>query len=76
MFDGQYINIITYVFIVLFILSSMINIVVIYAKYIIVIENKNVYKSLAKSMKLTVVTFATTLKLYLLLCLTFKATGL
>ncbi len=67
MFDGQYINIITYVFIVLFILSSMINIVVIYAKYIIVIENKNVYKSLAKSMKLTVVTFATTLKLYFIM---------
>ncbi len=67
MFDWQYINIISYIFLILLLLSSMINIIVIYSKYIIIIENKNVFESLAKSMKLSIITFATTFKLYLLM---------
>ena len=67
MFDWKYIEQISYIFLVLLFLASMINIIVIYAKYIIVIENKWVFASLAKSMKLAIATFATTFKLYLLM---------
>jgi hypothetical protein len=67
MFDGKYIEQISYVFLVLLFLASIINIIVIYAKYIIIIENKEVFESLAKSMKLSIATFATTVKLYLLM---------
>jgi len=66
-FDWKYIKEISYVFLVLLILASLINIIIIYSRYIIVLENKQVFNSIAKSTRLSIATFATTLKLYFLM---------
>ncbi len=66
-FDWKYIKQITYAFLILWLISIILNIFIIYSKYIIVIENKKVFESVSKSFKLAIITFYTTLKLYLLM---------
>ncbi len=66
-FDWKYISEISYVFLILFILASLISIIIIYARYIIVLENKEIFAAIAKSTRLSIATFSTTLKLYFLM---------
>ncbi len=66
-FEFKYINIITYIFIWLFLFSMIINILFIYSKYIIVLENKKVFESIWKSAKLALMNLKNTFKLYILM---------
>ena len=61
----EYISLVNYIFIVLFILSTIINILFAYSKYIIIIENKKVMESISISSKIAILNFITTIKLYL-----------
>lgn len=66
-FDFNYIKSISYIFLVLFLFSIIINLLFIYSKYIIVIENEKVFSSIWKSIKLTIFTLGSTFKLYFLM---------
>lgn len=64
-FEWQYIKQITYSFIFLYFLSAIINILLAYSKYIIVLENKKLFDAISKSTKLAILNLITTVKLYL-----------
>lgn len=60
----KYINIL---FIVIFIFSVIINIMFVYSKYFIILENKNVFQSIWESSKLVILNFKNTFKLFFLI---------
>ena len=66
-FEFNYINIINYVFLFIFIFSIIINILFAYSKYIIVLENEKVFKAIWKSAKLSLMNLKNTFKLYFLM---------
>jgi hypothetical protein len=66
-FEFQYINIITYTFLVIFLFGMAINILFIYSKYIIILENEQVFTSIWKSTKLALLNIRNTFKLYFLM---------
>lgn len=63
----DYIKVISYVFLVLLIFWILINILLVYSKYIIILENKNVYESIWKSSKMAIMNIKKTGKLYFLM---------
>lgn len=63
----EFIKQISYIFIVLFFLWIVLNIILSYSKYIIVIENKWVFKSIWISSKITILNLKRTIKLYFLM---------
>lgn len=66
-FEFQYIGTINYIFIWLFFLSMIINILFAYSKYIMIIENQKIFKSIWKSIKLALINLKNTFKLYFLM---------
>lgn len=64
-FEWKFIKEISYIFLILLFISIIINILFIYSKYIIVLENKWLFESISKSMRLTILNILTTIKLYL-----------
>jgi len=66
-FEFNYIKEINYVFIVLFLFSVIINLLFVYSKYIIILENDKVFKAIWKSAKLALMNFRNTFKLYFLM---------
>lgn len=65
----EYIVFDTYIFLLLLIIWIIINILFSYAKYIIVLENKKAWWSMAKSTKITILNIWTTTKLYFMMFL-------
>lgn len=65
----EYISSISYTFIVLFFLWMLFNILLSYSKYVIIIDNKNVFKSIWTSAKITILNPKRTTKLYFLMFL-------
>lgn len=63
----DYLKQISYTFIILFFLWMILNILLSYSKYIIVIENKSVFKSIWISSKITILNLKRTIKLYFLM---------
>lgn len=63
----EYIKNINYIFIIIFILSLIINILLAYSKYIMIIENKGIITSLWISSKITTFNFAISIKIYFLM---------
>lgn len=63
-FNWEYIKIISYSFLVIFLFSTIINILFAYTQYIIVLENKDVFKSISKSIKLSLLNIWMTTRLY------------
>lgn len=63
----QYLQILTYVFIFLFFLASVINIFLSYAKYEIVLNNKKVFESIWASARITLLNLGLTIKIYSLM---------
>jgi len=63
----EFIMIINYIFIVVFILWIILNILFIYSKYAIVLNNKNVFESIWESSKITILNLRKTTKLYFLI---------
>jgi len=61
----EYIWALNYVFFILLIFSSIINILFAYSKYFIVIENKHMFEAISASSKLAIYNLWTTIKLYL-----------
>jgi len=68
-FDGKYIEQLFYIFIVIFLISIVINTLFAYSKYIIVLENKWVFESIKDSMKMAILNNVTTLRLYIFMFL-------
>jgi len=63
----KYVSTISYIFLTLFFLWTIFNILLSYSKYIIVIENKWVFKSIWISWKITILNLRRTIKLYFLM---------
>lgn len=63
----EYIKIITYFYIVIFVFSTILNILFIYTKYEIILENKWVFESIWISSKITILNIKNTIKLYFLI---------
>jgi len=63
----EYIKIISYVFIVILLLSIVINILFAYTKYEIVLANKKTFGAIWSSIKIAVLNLRTTIKLYFLM---------
>ena len=63
----EYIRVISYIFLVLFIIWTIINLLFVYPKYEIVINNKWIFESIWISSKIVILNIKTTLKLYFLL---------
>jgi hypothetical protein len=66
-FEFHYMIVINYIFLILFIFSVIINILFIYSKYIIVLENEKIFDSVSKSTKLAFINLKNTFKLYFLM---------
>ncbi len=62
----QYIEILTVIFVILLFLSIIVNVLFVYSKYFIVLENLSVFTAIGKSSKLAILNFSDTTKLYLL----------
>ena len=65
----EYIKQLTYVFLIIFLLSILINILFAYSKYEIILQNKNAFQALGNSSKIAIINLFTTIKLYLLMFL-------
>ncbi len=65
-FGIEYIKYISYTFLILFIWSTVLNILIAYAKYEIIINNKWVFKAIWISSKIALLNLKTTIKLYFL----------
>lgn len=65
----DYISTISYTFIILFFLWMILNILLSYSKYVIIIENKWVFESIGVSSKITILNPKRTIKLYFLMFL-------
>jgi len=63
-FNWEHIKVISYSFIVIFFFSIIINILFAYTQYIIVLENKDVFQSLSKSIKISLLNIRITTRLY------------
>ena len=63
----QYINALTIIFIIVLLLSVIINILFAYSKYFIVLENQKVFPAIWKSIKVAIINIKNTTKLYLLM---------
>ncbi|MDD3793363.1 MAG: hypothetical protein PHI37_01005 [Candidatus Gracilibacteria bacterium] len=63
----EFIMIINYIFIILFFISLILNILFVYSKYAIVINNKNVFESIGESSKISILNIKKTTKLYFLI---------
>lgn len=63
----EYIKVISYVYIILFLIWTIINLLCVYPKYEIVINNKWVFESIWISSKIAILNLKTTIKLYFLL---------
>jgi hypothetical protein len=63
----EYISYISYTFLIAFIIWTAINILFSYAKYIIILEQKPIFKAIWESSKIAVLNFNTTIKLYFLM---------
>lgn len=63
----EYIKILSYIFLVIFIFWFIINIMMAYAKYSIVIWNKWVFEAIWESSKIAILNMKTTIKLYFLM---------
>ncbi len=66
-FDFKYINIISYIFIWIFIFSIIINILFSYSKFIIILENKKIFESIWKSTKISLLNIKNTFKIYFIM---------
>ena len=62
----KYLDILSIIFFILFLLSIIVNILFVYSKYFIVLENEKVFTAVWKSSKLAILNFSSTAKLYLL----------
>lgn len=65
--EFQHISVINYIFLVIFLLSIVINIFFAYTKYIIILENKEIFDSIWKSKKIAIINLKNTFKLYFLM---------
>lgn len=63
----EYISKISYVFFVVFIFSLFINILSSYSKFFIILDNAQIFESISKSLKISIINISTTIKLYLLM---------
>lgn len=63
----QYVKIITYIFLFLFVFWLIINILFVYSKYFLVIENKTVFESISASTRLTILNPKNTIQLFFLM---------
>jgi len=63
----EYLSVLIYVFLVLLLLSLILNILFSYSKYIIILENKWVFESIWISSKITIFNLVRTVKLYFLM---------
>ncbi len=60
----EYIKIINYSYLAIFFFSILINILLVYSKYFLIIENKRIFESLSLSTKLTILNPKKTIKLF------------
>ena len=65
----EYLRYISYIFIIVFIFSIIINVMFAYCKYEIVLWNKKTFESIWSSSKIAILNMATTIKLYFLMFL-------
>lgn len=63
----EYLSKISFVFLIIFILWIILNIILSYSKYVIIVENKWVFKSIGVSSKITILNLRRTIKLYFLM---------
>ena len=63
----DYINILSYIFIIILFLSVIINILFAYSKYFIILDNQKVFPAVWKSIKVAILNIKNTSKLYLLM---------
>lgn len=63
----EYIKILSYIFLLIFIFWFLVNILMVYAKYSIVIWNKWVFEAIWESSKISILNMKTTIKLYFLM---------
>ncbi len=63
----EFINTISYIFVGLLFLWIIVNIILAYSKYIIIIENKNVFEAIWISTRITILNLKRTFKLYFLM---------
>lgn len=63
----EFIMTINYIFLIIFILWLILNILFVYSKYAIVLNNKNVFESIWESSKITILNLKVTIKLYFLI---------
>lgn len=64
---AEFISAISYTFIILFILWMLLNILLSYSKYVIIIEDKSVFEAIGVSSKITILNPKRTIKLYFLM---------
>jgi len=62
----EYIQTINYIFLIVFIIWIIVNILFVYSKYPIVLENKSVFSSIWESSKITILNLKKTIRLYFL----------
>lgn len=62
----KYVDILAIIFFILLLLSIVVNVLFVYTKYFIVLENQKVFTAIWKSSKLAILNFSDTTKLYLL----------
>lgn len=62
----KYVDILAVIFFILLILSIIVNVLFVYTKYFIVLENQKVFTAIGKSSKMAILNFSDTTKLYLL----------
>ncbi len=63
----EYIQNISYVFLVIFFFSIILNVLFAYSKYIIILEEKKVFESIWESSKIAMMNLSTTIRLYFLM---------
>ncbi|QFR39694.1 hypothetical protein A9Q91_05740 [Candidatus Gracilibacteria bacterium 28_42_T64] len=63
----EYIQNISYVFLVIFFFSIILNVLFAYSKYIIILEEKKVFESIGESSKIAMMNLSTTIRLYFLM---------
>jgi hypothetical protein len=68
-FEFQYLKVINYSFLVIFIFSLLINLLLNYSKFFIVLENKKVFNSIWLSTKLSLMNIINTFKLFIIMFL-------
>ncbi|USN57734.1 MAG: hypothetical protein H6767_05085 [Candidatus Peribacteria bacterium] len=64
---AEYISYVSYLFLVVFFFSVILNVLFAYSKYEIMLKNKNAFQAAGASAKLAIVTLFTTTRLYLLM---------